>query len=369
MSETPETPLFGTVERRLFRVTAILFVLIAFAGLIGVLVWGLVFVLSFFFNLILPLAVAGILALILYPVVDYLEHRARMSRIFATSLIVLLFILLISGAMLFLIPAMYREVMYFIMAIPGFIEGSESYMISRFPKITRMLMERMEDGSMEKLLPAIENTGKTITAYAGAVLVLTIVPILLFFALLSGDRLRAQAKGIASVFSAKTQRKIMYFIDVFVGQVLGFFQGQLVIAVLMGVMLAIGFTVIGLKGAIFIGLVLGLLNIVPFLGILIGLLVVMPLAYFQTEGGLQLLGLSLLVFVIVQLVESWLLTPKIMANRSGLHPALVVISVMFWGIALDGVIGMILAVPLTAFFIAVWRQAKVSLTRSMENDE
>jgi len=74
------------------------------------------------------------------------------------------------------------------------------------------------------------------------------------------------------------------------------------------------------------------------------------------------------VFTVVQLLESWLLTPKIMANRSGLHPALVVISVFFWGIALGGIIGMILAVPLTAFIVAVWSQAKAGLTRSMKSD-
>lgn len=71
----------------------------------------------------------------------------------------------------------------------------------------------------------------------------------------------------------------------------------------------------------------------------------------------------------MQLVESWLLTPKIMANRSGLHPALVVISVFFWGTALNGIIGMILAVPLTAFLVAVWVQAKASLARGMMGDE
>jgi predicted PurR-regulated permease PerM len=151
--------------------------------------------------------------------------------------------------------------------------------------------------------------------------------------------------------------------------VTGFFQGQLVIAMIMGAMFALGFTLIDLKGGIMVGLILGLLNIVPFLGTLIGLLVVLPWAYMQPFGGVQLVGLSLLVFTIVQLVESWVLTPKIMANRSGLHPALVVISVFFWGIAFGGITGMILAVPLTAFLVAVWSQAKVGLTRSMTSDD
>ena len=134
-------------------------------------------------------------------------------------------------------------------------------------------------------------------------------------------------------------------------------------------MFALGFSLIDLKGAILIGFSLGLLNIVPFLGTLIGLLIVLPLAYMQPSGGgFPLLGLSLLVFSVVQLIESWVLTPKIMANRSGLHPALVVISVFFWGTAFGSITGMILAVPLTAFLITAWKQAKAGLSRSMTAD-
>lgn len=368
MSENPETRLFGAVERRLFRATAILFVIVVFVVLVGLVVWALGFALSFFFNLILPLSVAGILALILYPVVDNLERRAKLSRVVATSIVVMLFIVMISGAIFLLVPTLYREATQFLKIIPGILQGYEGYFSARYPDLTQMVKDRAEDGSLGSLMPTIEDTGATVKSYAGALVAMGIVPLLMFFALLSGDRLRDQARGIVSVFSSQTQRRAMYFIDVFVGQVTGFFQGQLVIGVIMGAMLATGFTAIGLKGGILVGLILGLLNIVPFLGTLVGLLFVLPLAYLQPEGGFQLMGLSLVVFLVIQLTESWLLTPKIMANRSGLHPALVVISVIFWGIALGGIIGMILAVPLTAFFITVWRQAKAGLTRSMEPD-
>ncbi|WP_167856112.1 AI-2E family transporter [Natronospirillum operosum] len=368
MSTKPETRLFGTLERRLFRVTAIMFAIVACTALAGLVVWGLGLVLSFFFNLILPLSVAGILALILYPVVAYLERWTGMPRLVATSIVVLLFIGVIAGAMLLLVPTLYREAAHFVEIAPEILAGWEGYMSRRFPDLTQMLKDRAEDGTLADLMPSPEDTGETVISYAGALVTLGFVPFLLFFTLLSGGRLRAQAGEILSVFSARVQRRVMYLIDIFVSQVTGFFQGQLVIAVTMGAMLATGFALIGLKGGVLVGLVLGLLNIVPFLGTVVGLLLVLPLAYFQTEGGLQLLGLSLLVFLAVQLVESWLLTPRIMANRSGLHPALVVISVIFWGIALGGIIGMILAVPLTAFIIAVWRQAKPGLSRRMEAD-
>lgn len=184
-----------------------------------------------------------------------------------------------------------------------------------------------------------------------------------FFALLSGRLLRGKVSKQLSIFHASTQQKILYFIDVFVGYITAFFQGQLIIAVSMGVLYSLSFMLIGLKFGVLIGLVLGLLNIVPFLGSLIGLMVVLPVAYLQPEGGVQLLLLAGQVFAAVQLIESWLLTPKIMANRSGLHPALVVISLFLWGTILGGIIGMVLAVPLTAFFVAIWGEAKTSLEK------
>ncbi len=107
-----------------------------------------------------------------------------------------------------------------------------------------------------------------------------------------------------------------------------------------------------------IGLTLGVLNIIPYLGTIIGLGITLPLAFFQPGGGLVTLGLVLLVQVIVQNIEGWFLTPKIMGERTGLHPVVIIIAIFFWGTALDGILGMILAIPLTAFFVTAWRFAK-----------
>lgn len=310
MSAQPETPLFGTVERRLFRATAVLFSIVAMTGLIAGMVWILGLILTFFYNLVLPLAVAGILALVLHPVVDYIEMRMGVNRLAATGIILLLFVAVIVVAVVMVVPPLIREIAQFAEIVPSILAGWQDYMATRFPVFTRMVAESAQEGELKGLMPGLEGTRKTVRSYAGLVVGLSFVPLMLFFALLSGRYLHSQITEMLSVFNAKTQKNIMYFIDVFIAQVTGFFQGQLVIAMIMGAMFAVGFTLIGLKGGILIGLVLGMLNIVPFLGTLIGLLIVLPLAYFQLSGGFPLLGLSLVVFTVVQLVESWLLTPK-----------------------------------------------------------
>ena len=254
--------------------------------------------------------------------------------------------------------------------LPDILASWQARFSSHFPELSAMISNRMEssDGG-EESQPVVKDPGKVIISSLGMLAGISFVPLFLFFTLLSGNLLRGKASELLSIFHKPTQQKVLYFMDVFVGYVSAFFQGQLIIAVSMGTLYALSFTLIGLKFGVLVGLVLGLLNIVPFLGTLIGLLVVLPMAYFQPDGGIELLLLTGLVFAAVQLVESWLLTPKIMANHSGLHPALVVISLFFWGTALSGIIGMVLAVPLTAFFVAIWSEIKTSLKRSLSNRE
>lgn len=365
MNTESESPLFGTVERRFLRTTSMLFCVVALLALLGFAVWVLGQLVTLFYNLLLPLAIAGVFALVLYPVVDFLEDRVGMPRVAAVGLILLIFTLAVVATVFLLLPAVAQQLLEFSKTVPEIVRGWQDHLTHRFPGLNAMLVSHIEDGGLDGILPEFSNTGKTIKSSLGVLAGLAFVPLFLFFTLLSGEHMRGQAAELLSIFSASIQERVLYFMDVFVGQITTFFQGQLIIALAMGVMYAIGFTLIGLKVGILLGLFLGLLNIVPFLGTLIGLILVLPLAYFQPGGGVSLLGLCIAVFALVQLIESWLLTPKIMADRSGLHPALVVVAIFFWGTALDGILGMILAVPLTAFIIAVWGQVKAGLTRSM----
>ncbi|MGM0433857.1 MAG: AI-2E family transporter [Pseudomonadota bacterium] len=361
--------LFGPVELRLFRCTAVLLALVALTALTGVAVWSFGWLLNAFYNLLLSLSLAGILALVLNPVVVFLERRVHLPRLVAVLLVLVAFFASIGALLILLVPPLVSQIVQLMTVLPETLTGWQQYFSSHFPEISDMVEASMESNGEEKSEPVVEEPGAIIMSYLGMLAALSFVPLFLFFTLLSGNLLREQASELLSVFRDHTQKKVLYFMDVFVGYVTAFFQGQLIIAMCMGILYALGFTVIGLKFGVLAGLVAGLLNIVPFLGTLIGLMVILPIAYLQPEGGAELLVLAALVFAAVQLVESWLLTPKIMANRSGLHPALVVISLFFWGTALSGIIGMVLAVPLTAFFVAIWSEIKASLKRALSSGD
>ena len=103
---------------------------------------------------------------------------------------------------------------------------------------------------------------------------------------------------------------------------------------------------------------LGLLNIIPYLGTMLGIITVLPIAYLQDGGGITKIALCALVFAIGQLLTDYVFTPKIMGDKTGMGPMLLIFSVFFWGAALGGLLGMILAIPLTAFFLVFWRLAR-----------
>ena len=143
-----------------------------------------------------------------------------------------------------------------------------------------------------------------------------------------------------------------------------YFRGQALVAAIVGVLFAIGFSIIGLPLAITMGLFIGLLNLVPYLQT-VGFIPVIFLALLQSmETGQSFWWFMLavfIVFVVVQSTQDLLLVPKIMGKAMGLNPAIILLSLSVWG-ALFGIIGMIIALPATTLLISYY-------TRFVINDE
>ncbi len=189
---------------------------------------------------------------------------------------------------------------------------------------------------------------------------LAVIPIYLFYFLSSHRNLLDDLEKELAFLSPSLREDIVFLIREFVGILVAFFRGQLLIGLLMGVGYAIGFSLSGLKFGITLGLLFGLLNVVPYLGSIVGVCVTLTVAYLQPEGIAESGQWTILYgcaasFVFVQLLESYYLTPKVMGAKTGLHPVVIIVSIFFWGTALGGILGMILGIPLTAFVIIAWR--------------
>jgi predicted PurR-regulated permease PerM len=177
----------------------------------------------------------------------------------------------------------------------------------------------------------------------------------MFYFLGSRRDLFGAAENELNFLSPSLRSDLIFLAREFVSIVVAFFRGQLLIAMIMGSLYALGFYLADLQFGLALGFLFGFLNIVPYLGSIVGLSVVVPLSYFQDGGGLDALGFCMATFVLVQLFESYYLTPKIMGEKTGMHPVVVILAIFFWGTALGGILGMIVAIPLTAFLIVAWR--------------
>jgi predicted PurR-regulated permease PerM len=329
---------------------------------------------SFFSSVLWPLAVAGVLALMLRPIVDLLGARLRLRRITAVVVIYGTALLICSGTLLLLLPPLVDQVLDFIGYVPTLGEQASLYIESHYPdwvtfaqrQLANPVVRQLSEGLgveaqnlLKQTLPSLRAAGGSLLGLGAFATHLAIIPVYLFFFLLSvgGDPTKNLPEHL-SFLKPTVRDDLIFLVREFIGIIASFFRGQILIGLIMGALLALGFSLIGLKFGLFIGLCVGVLNIVPYLGSIIGLALTLPLAFLQTDGGWKLVGLVLGVKMIVQLFEGWVLTPKIMGARTGLHPVTIIVAIFFWGTAFDGVLGMLLAIPLTAFFVTAWRLVK-----------
>lgn len=326
---------------------------------------------SVFSGVLLPLAISGILAMLLRPLVAFLEERTRLNRVGAIVLLYGLVLLLLAASLWFLIPVILEQTIQFIRSVPSIYEGLRQITAERFPQLIHFLnetvgaerlagigqdVENQLAESARALLLGMASLGKHyFLSLFGIAAGTAIIPVYLYFFLRSNVVAEKQVEQHIAWIREDLRRDLLFLGRHFVDSIQTFFQGQILIGLIMGLLLATGFSVAGINFGIALGFLIGLLNIIPYLGTIIGLSSVLPIAYFQPEGGLVLAAVALGIFIIVQMIEGYVLTPRIMGDRTGLHPLTIIIAIFFWGTALDGLLGMILAIPLTAFFVVAWR--------------
>ncbi len=371
--DTPSERFLSAGQRKLLAFTLSFACCFTVAGLFALLVVILGRIVSTFSTLLWPLAIAGILALMLRPLVRFMEERLRLGPVAAVLTLYGLVLAVSLGLVSFLAPVALRQINDFIEILPDLVERAMESLRTTFPQWAHLLDEPLDQERLREIavefsgeireafsaaLPGLVRAGETLVAVFAAAVAFAIIPVYLFFFLKSRREPTENLEEYLPFLSKDKRSDVVFLVREFIDIVISFFRGQLVIALIMGVLLAAGFTAAGLKLSIPLGLCLGLLNIVPYLGVIIGLAITLPTAFFQPGGGWELALIVAGLFAAVQTLESTVLTPKIMGDRTGLHPVTIIIAVFFWGTALGGVLGMILAIPLTAFLVTAWRLAK-----------
>jgi predicted PurR-regulated permease PerM len=349
-------------------ILSVVVILAAVAGFFWLIAWFL----RSFSGVFLPLAVGAVAALVFRPYYDWLCQKIHLPRPLAL-VVVFLSMLVPVGAFLWFFGSLIVEQLVDLVAqIPEWSRGIWEYVRERWPRVVEYLQTHPAGQRLQEVIQSQGDTlvqglqvfgqgalsaGAGLLRGIGSIFSWAVLPVYFAFFLMANPGSLDSAQ-LLPFLKPETRKDVMYLIHEFVDIVVAFFRGQLIIAFLQGILFALGFSVVGLKYGFVLGLALGFLNVIPYLGSILGLSVAMPLAFFQDGGGVSTLIAVAVVFVVVQLIEGYVLTPKIMGERTGLHFMAIIVAIFFWGSALGGILGMILAIPLTAFLASLWRLAR-----------
>jgi predicted PurR-regulated permease PerM len=347
--------------------------LVVILAAVAALFWLAAIFLRAFSNVLLPVAVAAIMALVFRPYYDWLRTRLRLPTPLALLALFLSALIPLAAFGWFFGAILAGQISGLISSFPEWFERVQAQAQERWPQVVEFLQgnpvgQRLQsavESQPDAFVEGLQFVGvKALSAGAGvlrgaaAMLSWAVTPVYLIFFLMTPGKPLDRLGDYLPFLKPETRKDVVFLATEFVDIIVAFFRGQLIIAFLQGLLFAVGFSVAGLRFGFVIGLMLGFLNVIPYLGNIVGLGIALPLAYFQDGGGWWTLVAVLVVFAAVQLIESYLLTPKIMGDRTGLHPMAIIFAIFFWGSALNGILGMILAIPLTAFLVVFWRLAK-----------
>jgi predicted PurR-regulated permease PerM len=374
--------------------------------LIVALIWGLGKVLQILAPVLWPLAVAGIVACLLDPVVDFLEQK----KVPRTRAILVVF----EGAVVFLlgvvgsvVPQLVTETRDLATQVPEYahrVQHRVQDWVNHPPEILRNLFEREHrqrntnapseiflvvtnadtgivstnnagsgprttDGptfwsgifGTDALKSATDWLGKTapkvgawmanqvsrVASLFGVLAGLALLPVYAFYFLMEKRGIESRWTDYLPVTKSEFKNELVFVIRAINDHLIAFFRGQVLVAICDGILYTIGFLLIGLPYSALLGVMATFLTMIPFLGAIVTCGAALVIAFVQF-GDWQHPLLVLAVFGVVQTLEGFVIQPKIMGDRTGLHPLTIIIAVMVGTTVLGGILGGILAIPLTA---------------------
>ena len=323
---------------------------------------------------LLPFLIGWLIAYLLYPLVKFFQYRLkfknRVLSIFAALLSVL--VVLVGAGWLFL-PSVIQEFSRMGVLLVDYVQQVDSSsVISESVRqwinntvydidFQNLFTWQNVESVIEKIMPQFFGLLSSTWSFIVGIFVVFVVMLYVIFILIDYEKI---AEGFMLVIPKKYRHFVIELRDDVEAGMNRYFRGQALVAAIVGVLFAIGFSIIGLPLAITMGLFIGLLNLVPYLQT-VGFIPVIFLALLQSmETGQSFWWFMLAVFIVfvaVQSTQDLLLVPKIMGKAMGLNPAIILLSLSVWG-ALFGIIGMIIALPATTLLISYY-------TRFVINDE
>ena len=327
---------------------------------------AILYVLNYLSSVLLPFFVAWLLAYLIYPIVKFVQYRLHVPGRVLSIIVTVVFIAAVTGGIVYLIiPPMLDQfeklgglvtrylhekphISNFPLAIGTWIEANSQSIqdIFRDTDVKKALSD-----TMPKLFSVIGQTANVIISIVASLITL----LYLFFILLDYEKL---ADGFIRIFPPKSRPFWQSLISDVEHELNSYIRGQSLVALCIGILFCIGFTIIDFPMAIGLGIMIGIMSLIPYVhGLALIPMVFLSLLKAADTGQnfWIILASAVGVFVVVQLITDMILTPKIMGKAMGLNPAVLLLSLSVWG-ALLGFIGLIIALPLTTLIIAYYQR-------------
>lgn len=338
------------------------------AVILGAIIIGVLMLLKRLSGVLLPFFLAWLIAYLIYPLVNFFQHKLRLkNRII--SIFCALFTLSVIGSVAFylLVPPMIQE---FLRVKDLLIEYfSTTHTASNVPttlsefirqNIDLHILEQMF--SQENILDALKVTVPKLWSLISESINLlfgffTVFLILLYIVFILLDY-ESISEGWAHLMPKKYRKTVTGILNDVKDGMNRYFRGQALVALCVGILFSIGFLIIDFPLAIGLGLFIGALNMVPYLQI-IGFVPTIMLAILKAadtgDNFWIIIASAAAVFIVVQIIQDGYLVPRIMGKITGLNPAIILLSLSIWG-SLMGMLGMIIALPLTTLMLSYYQR-------------
>jgi predicted PurR-regulated permease PerM len=389
---------------------------LAIVGVIVAFLWGL----GKFFNLLSPilwpLCVAAIGAYLLDPVVNWLELR-KIPRTRALVFVFVFMFVLLATALGIVIPKVVSETVELASKVPQYTSHMQKNLddwAARLPEKSHFQSQEKQTNAAPTMpakksatnfnqaissatnqppgtntfaqitasIPLDKETVTSISSWLANILPragewlfgqsgkvgslidiligLVLIPIYAFYFLLEKRGIKSHWKDYLPIRNSHAKDELIFVLSAVNQYLIAFFRSQVLVALCNGIMYAIGFSIIGLDYALLLGFFAVLLTIIPFLGAVVVCIIGLLIAVMQSGDWYQPF-LVLVVVVVVQSIEAFLISPKIMGHRVGLHPMIIIVAVIAGTTIFGGLIGGVLAIPFAAtlrvvMFRYVWKK-------------
>lgn len=315
-------------------------------------------------SVLLPFAIAWLLAYMLNPLVNFVQNRMRVKfRALSIVVALLLVVVVIYGIIMLVVPSMFSELYALKDITVSFLgqninDGSIPEPIMNFFKdmaaeygFADTLQQSGDTGFLELLGEKVSVVLLGTVDVVGQILNISLIMLYLFFILLDFERV---SKGWQPYVPKKWRGVVTKLWSDLVYGMNQYFRGQALVALCVGVLFSIGYWLIDFPAAIAFGMFIGVLNLVPYLQVVS----ILPMALLSMLKAANtgadfwpIMLMALVVMLVVQLIQDLILVPRIMGKRMNLHPAVLLLSLSIWGHLL-GLLGMIVALPLTTLLLA-----------------